>query len=66
MMSKSGVQEALTRHYPSRCLYEPTSWSKRFAIQKQNAYLIVSVLFHLIVDFGDVSASAVAHSATLE
>lgn len=58
--------QTLTRHYPSRCLCEPTSWSKSLAIQKQNAYLIISILLHLIVDFGDVSASTVAHSATLE
>lgn len=71
--SKSAVQiytvlgsQTLTRHYPSRCLYEPASWSKRLAIQKQNTYLIVSVLLHLIVDFGNVSASELAHSATLE
>ncbi len=40
------LQKALTRHYPSRCLYEPTSLSKSLAIQKQNAYLIVNVLLH--------------------
>lgn len=73
MMSKSAVQiytvmcsQTLTRHYPSRYLYEPASWSKMLAIQKQNTYLIVSVLLHLIVGFSNVSASELAHSATLQ